>query len=160
MAVIGIVGLGLIGGSIAKAIKKNTAHAVYGYDKDPEVVKKAILIGAADGELADVSVLDFLIVALYPAATAEYIASIADKLKKTCIVTDVDGVKSTVCEKVFPIARKHGFTFIGGHPMAGVEFSGFDHSREALFKNASMILVPDKDADIGELERVKELYMR
>lgn len=159
MSVIGIVGLGLIGGSVAKAVKKNTPHTVLVYDKDPEVIKKAKLIGAADGEITDVFALDYLIVALYPAATVEYIRSVADKLKKSCIVLDVDGVKGTVCREVFPIAEKFGVTFIGGHPMAGVEFSGFDHSREALFKNASMILVPDKNVDIRALERVKELFL-
>lgn len=156
---IGIVGLGLIGGSIAKAIKKNTSHNVYAYDKNPEVMKKALLIGACDGELNDLSSLDMLIVALYPSATVEYVKEILPKLKKTCVVLDVDGVKGFICRELFPVAKAQGITFIGGHPMAGMEFSGFDYSKEALFNKASMILVPPVDVDISVLENVKKLFL-
>lgn len=157
--VIGVVGLGLIGGSLAKALKKNTAHIVLGYDTDETVMKKALLVGACDGVLKDVSCLDILIVALYPSATVEYIKSVAEKLKPTAIVIDADGVKGYVCKELFPLARAHGFTFIGGHPMAGMEFSGFDYSKEALFNNASMILVPDTNVHIGSLEEIKSLFL-
>ncbi len=155
---IGIVGLGLIGGSLAKAIKKNTPHRVFGLDIDVESLKKAFLTGAVDGELKDLGSLDMLIVALYPAATVRYVTENADKIDKKCIVMDVSGVKGAVCGPLFPLAREKGFTFIGGHPMAGVEFSGFDHAREALFKNASMVLVPDKNVTIDKLVAVKELF--
>ena len=155
---IGIVGLGLIGGSLAKAIKKNTPHRVFGLDIDVESLKKAFLTGAVDGELKDLGSLDMLIVALYPAATVRYVMENADKIDKKCIVMDVSGVKGAVCGPLFPLAREKGFTFIGGHPMAGVEFSGFDHAREALFKNASMVLVPDKNVTIDKLVAVKELF--
>lgn len=157
--VIGIVGLGLIGGSLAKSIKKNTAHTVYGLDKDAEVMKKAALIGAIDGELTDVGALDMLIVALYPSATVEFVKSNAAAFKKDCIVMDADGVKGVVCEALFPLAREYGFTFIGGHPMAGLEFSGFDYSKDALFKNASMIIVPDTNVTMDKLETVKSLFL-
>lgn len=155
---IGIVGLGLIGGSLAKAIKKNTPHRVFGLDIDVESLKKAFLTGAVDGELKDLGSLDMLIVALYPAATVRYVTENAGKINKKCIVMDVSGVKGAVCGPLFPLAREKGFTFIGGHPMAGVEFSGFDHAREALFKNASMVLVPDKNVTIDKLVAVKELF--
>lgn len=155
---IGIVGLGLIGGSLAKAIKKNTPHRVFGLDIDVESLKKAFLTGAVDGELKDLGSLDMLIVALYPAATVRYVTENAGKIDKKCIVMDVSGVKGAVCGPLFPLAREKGFTFIGGHPMAGVEFSGFDHAREALFKNASMVLVPDKNVTIDKLVAVKELF--
>ena len=155
---IGIVGLGLIGGSLAKAMKKNTPHRVFGLDIDVESLKKAFLTGAVDGELKDLGSLDMLIVALYPAATVRYVTENADKIDKKCIVMDVSGVKGAVCGPLFPLAREKGFTFIGGHPMAGVEFSGFDHAREALFKNASMVLVPDKNVTIDKLVAVKELF--
>ena len=90
---IGIVGLGLIGGSLAKAIKKNTPHRVFGLDIDVESLKKAFLTGAVDGELKDLGSLDMLIVALYPAATVRYVTENADKIDKKCIVMDVSGVK-------------------------------------------------------------------
>lgn len=157
--VIGVVGLGLIGGSIAKALKKHTPHTVLGYDIDDAVMKKAILTGACDGVLTDVSALDILIVALYPAATVEYVKNVADKVKKSAIVIDSDGVKGYVCKELFHVARENGFTFIGGHPMAGMEFSGFDYSKDALFNNASMILVPDTNVKITVLEEVKTLFL-
>lgn len=155
---IGIVGLGLIGGSLAKAIKKNTENNVFGYDVDKETISKAFLFGAIDGELNSLSDLDMLIVALYPSLTVEYIEKHADEIPRGCIVTDVCGVKGKICEILFPLARKNGFCYIGGHPMAGVEFCGFDHSRDALFKNASMVLVPDKNEDITNVEKTAELF--
>ena len=88
----------------------------------------------------------------------EHIEENADKIKKGAIVTDVSGVKKSVCDKLFPLAEERGFSFIGGHPMAGVEFSGFDYSKDALFKNASMILVPSKKESIGNCELLSELF--
>ncbi len=155
---IGVVGLGLIGGSIAKAIKKNTKHTVLGKDINEETMKKAVLIGAIDGELNAISQVDMLIVSLYPSATISYIEENADKIKKGAIVIDVSGVKKVVCEKLFPLAEEKGFSFVGGHPMAGIEFSGFDYSKDALFKNASMILVPSKKEKIGNAEILSELF--
>lgn len=155
---IGVIGLGLIGGSLAKAIKKNTTHTVLGKDINEETMKKAILTGAIDGELTDISLVDILIVSLYPSATVKFIEENAEKLKKGAIVTDVSGVKKSVCDKLFPLAEEKGFSFIGGHPMAGVEFSGFDYSKDALFKNASMILVPSKKESIGSCELLSELF--
>lgn len=155
---IGVIGLGLIGGSLAKAIKKNTTHTVLGKDINEETMKKATLTGAIDGELTDISLADLLIVSLYPSATVKFIEENADKIKKGAIVTDVSGVKKSVCDKLFPLAEEKGFSFIGGHPMAGVEFSGFDYSKDALFKNASMILVPSKKESIGNCELLSELF--
>lgn len=155
---IGVIGLGLIGGSLAKAIKKNTIHTVLGKDINEETMKKATLTGAIDGELTDISLADILIVSLYPSATVKYIKENVDKIKKGAIVTDVSGVKKSVCNKLFPLAEEKGFSFIGGHPMAGVEFSGFDYSKDALFKNASMILVPSKKESIGNCELLSELF--
>lgn len=155
---IGVIGLGLIGGSLAKAIKKNTTHTVFGKDINEETMKKAILTGAIDGELTDISLVDILIVSLYPSATVKFIEENAEKIKKGAIVTDVSGVKKSVCDKLFPLAEEKGFSFIGGHPMAGVEFSGFDYSKDALFKNASMILVPSKKESIGNCELLSELF--
>ncbi len=155
---IGVIGLGLIGGSLAKAIKKNTTHTVLGKDINEETMKKATLTGAIDGELTDISLADILIVSLYPSATVKFIEENADKIKKGAIVTDVSGVKKSVCDKLFPLAEEKGFSFIGGHPMAGVEFSGFDYSKDALFKNASMILVPSKKESIGNCELLSELF--
>lgn len=155
---IGIIGLGLIGGSLAKSIKKNTEHTVFGRDINKDTLSKATLQGAIDGELKSLEDIDMLIVALYPSATVDFIKENVKAIPKGCIVTDVVGVKSLMCKELFPLAKENGFTYIGGHPMAGVEFSGFDYSKEAMFKNASMILTPDKNEDIVVLEKMVNLF--
>lgn len=159
---IGIVGLGLIGGSIAKALKYNTDNTVCGTDIEKSVVLKAKLLGAIDKEL-DKNMLgecDMLIVALYPQATLDYIAENAHLFKKGAVVMDTCGVKSVLCDKLFAVAEQNGFTFIGAHPMAGLHFSGFEHSMPNMFNNASMILVPPKNVDIAVLEQLKNLFSK
>ncbi|MCQ4636596.1 prephenate dehydrogenase [Anaerovorax odorimutans] len=156
---IAIIGLGLIGGSMAKAIKENTDHTVYGYDLSDTVQKKAKLINAIDEPLTDELLrdCDLTIVALYPQAAIDYIRDKQELFKKGSIVLDCCGVKQAVCSQAEPIALKQGFVFIGGHPMAGLEHSGFDHAEKALFKNASMILTPTK-GNIQDVEKVKDLF--
>lgn len=157
---IGMIGLGLIGGSLAKALHKNTDHTVLGYDRDPGVILKAKAIGAITEELntEQIGECDLVIVALYPEATVEFVTEHQERFKKGAIVLDCCGVKRVVCEPLFPIAQKQGFTFIGGHPMAGKQFSGFLYATESLFENASMILVPDKDIRIEALYTVRDLF--
>ncbi len=156
---ISIIGLGLIGGSMAKAIKENTDHAVYGLDLKDSVVKKAQLIGAIDGPLTDerMADCDLNIIALYPQASIDFVREKQDIFKQGSIVLDCCGVKQIVCAGVEPIALKQGFVFIGGHPMAGLEHSGFNHAKKTLFKGASMILTPTK-GNIEDVEKVKDLF--
>ncbi len=157
---IAIVGLGLIGGSIAKAIKKYTPHTVLGYDSDEQVMYKARLLDAIDGELTDerLAICDWLIVATRPQAAVEYVQNHADLLKKETTVMDVCGVKGYVCQPLWKLAEEKGFTFIGGHPMAGREVSGFENAGADLFRDASMILTPPKGADMALLERIKKFW--
>lgn len=156
---IAVIGLGLIGGSMAKAIKQNTTHTVYGYDLQDTVVKKALLLGAIDAPLTDtlLSQCDLTIVALYPAASIDYVTQKASIIKKGAIVLDCCGVKESVCSRLEPLSQEHGFVFIGGHPMAGLEHSGFDHAKKALFMNASMVLTPTR-GDIEDVKKVKTLF--
>lgn len=156
---IGVVGLGLIGGSIAKALNQNTDYTVYGYDIDDTITKKAILVGAIEETLTEKMLpeCDMVIVCLWPEATVEYIEKHADKFKKGAIVLDTCGVKRFVCDRIEPIAAKHDWLFMGSHPMAGLEHSGFDHSKKALFDKASMVLVPAHGTKIEDVEKVKAL---
>lgn len=156
---IGIVGLGLIGGSIAKAYKKSNDHIVYGYDIDKTSLSYAKLSEAIDDVLDDenLAICDLLFVALYPDAAISYINEKADIIRKSAFVIDVCGTKRNICHECFRIADDHGFTFIGGHPMAGLQFSGIKYSNAELFKNASMVIVPPVFDDIALLERIKEL---
>ena len=157
---IGIVGLGLIGGSLAKAISQNTDHTVYGTDISEQVVRKAVLVDAIEQPLTDelLPQCDIVIVALYPQATIDYVKEHASLFKKDSIVVDCGGIKQLVCDELIPLAEEHGFLFVGGHPMAGREVSGFKASTPDLYKGASMLLVPTEATTPEALHTVKHLF--
>lgn len=157
---IGIVGLGLIGGSMAKALKYNTEHTVLGWNRTEEVVLKAKLLGAIDGKLTDEEIADcdMLICALYPKLTVDFVLKYAPVLKKGAVVLDTCGVKRVICNTLWAAAKEHGFVFYGAHPMAGLHFSGFSYSDVQMFQEASMILVPPEDADPNTLGMLKALF--
>ncbi len=157
---IGIIGLGLIGGSLAKALRQNTDNTVWGYDSKDSVMLRAQVVKAIDGELSreKLGQCDLVIVALYPADTVKYITTFKDEIKKGSIVIDCCGVKECVCTPLYDLAKQNGFTFIGAHPMAGIEFSGFEYSENSLFDDASMIMVPGVCADIEQLHMLKSLF--
>ena len=156
---IGIVGLGLIGGSLAKAISQNTDHTVYGFDLSEEVMAKAVLLDAIEQPLTDKILphCDIIIVALYPQATIDYVKEHADLIKKDAIVIDCGGVKRIVCDQLIPLGEEKGFLFMGGHPMAGLEHSGFAYAKKSLFNNASMVLCSTKGS-IEDVEKIKDLF--
>ncbi len=156
---VGVVGLGLIGASIAKTIRKHTDFIVLGYDMSDKVMESARLDGTIDGEL-DLSLdkCDIVVVALYPDDIVEFVKKNADNLKDT-IVIDCGGTKTKVCTELFPVAKKSGFTFIGGHPMAGIEKSGYDYSTDSLFDGAFMIMVPPEDIDARTLDYAKMFFI-
>ncbi len=158
---IGVIGLGLIGGSMAKAIRLNTEHEVYGTDIDRTVIMRAKVIEAINGELTDenISECDMLILALYPQDSIDAVKKYASKIKKGAYVIDCGGVKERVCNELPVVAKEHGFIFVGGHPMAGIEKIGFKYSNAKIFANASMILTPDKDIDIWVLEELKKFFL-
>lgn len=140
--IITVVGLGLIGGSLAKTIKKHTDHTVYGVDIDKETINMAVSQGAIDSETDDLSLADITIVALYPVATIDYIKENASRFKKGSIVIDSCGIKKAITDSVSGILAENDVTFIGVHPMAGREFSGFAYALDNLFDNASFIITP------------------
>ncbi len=155
---VGVVGLGLIGGSMAKAYKRQ-GHAVYGYDASETVTKFAILSGALDGALAreDYARCDLLFIATYPEAAVQFLRENGPYFSRDGIVMDLCGTKEMVCRAGFEAAREHGFTFVGGHPMAGTHNSGFKYAREDMFRGAPMVIVPPVRDDIALLARVKRL---
>lgn len=158
---VGVVGLGLIGGSIAKAFKRYTNHNILGMDIEHVAVTAAELLGAVDEELTfeKLDMCDIIIIATYPRTTVEFLEDNASRIKKGAKVIDCGGVKRTVCEKCFDIAEKNGFEFIGGHPMAGTQFTGFKYSVENMFDGASIILVPNRTDDISFLSEIKNLFL-
>lgn len=154
---IGVVGLGLIGGSFCKAIKEKTSHECFGMDINSEVIKKAISVSAIDKELEvkDLKNCDILIVSLYPKQTVSFLKENADNFKKGSIVIDACGVKSFITEQAENLLFEKGITFIGAHPMAGREFSGFDYSLADLFVGASFIMTPGDRVKESKIEIVK-----
>ena len=155
---VGIVGLGLIGGSLAKAYHE-AGHRVLAYDIDSSVTAFAQMANAIDEALSEENIAqcDLLLLAVYPQAAIDYLAQYAALLRKDAVVVDCCGTKRIVCEACFKIAKEHGFLFVGGHPMAGTHFSGFKYSRATLFKGAPMVLVPPVLDDMQMIERVCKL---
>ena len=141
---VAVIGLGLIGGSIAKAAKQNTEHRILGMDINESVRLKAKLLEAIDEICTsdDLPNCDMLILALHPRAAEEWLQQSAARLKEGALVVDCCGTKRKICQIGFELAEKYRFHFIGGHPMAGIERSGFDASSGKLFSKASMILTP------------------
>ena len=139
-----IVGLGLIGGSIAKALAAFTPHRVLGMDLDPEVLDQAVACGAIErpGYVEDLAQTDILWLCLYPQAAVEFVRANGSALKDGCIVTDACGIKNAVCPQLKALSEELGFVFVGGHPMAGKERNGFEVSEATLFRGASYLLVP------------------
>ena len=156
---IGIAGMGLIGGSLAKAYKISSEHAVYGYDIDEGALGTAQMSEAIDGILDEGTIgsCDCILIALYPKAAVDYMQIIAPLISGKTMVIDCCGIKRQVCDEGFRLAEQYGFTFVGGHPMAGTQYSGFKHSRANMFEGASMILVPPVYDDMGLLQQIKEL---
>ncbi len=154
---VGIVGLGLIGGSAAKAFKA-AGHTVYGYDIDATVLGYARLDGTIDKELAKNTLpqCNLILLTATPAAVIGYLADNAPYIAPQALVVDFCGTKRAVCEQGFALAAQYGFTFVGGHPMAGLQYSGYKHSRATLFGGASFIMVPPVHDDINLLDRVKQ----
>ena len=155
---IGVVGLGLIGGSLCKALGAN-GHRILGWDTDEHVRKYAVLTGVIREELTDERVpeCDYLFLAVCPGAAVETLRRLAPLIRKETVVCDICGVKRTVCEPCFGIAEEYGFTYIGGHPMAGKQFSGIKYADADLFRGATMILVPKEHEDLFVVSRLSDL---
>lgn len=154
---IGIVGLGLIGGSLAKAYSKAGGYEVLAYDLDQSVLSIAQVEGAVQGELTmeNAAGCELILIAVNPSAAIDYLKNVAPNLTSENLVIDCCGTKRDICEVGFDLAWQYGFTFAGGHPMAGTQFSGFAYSRADLFKNAPMVIVPKEFDDMKLLERIR-----
>ena len=152
---VGICGLGLIGGSMAKAYKEN-GHTVFAYDIDEATLGYATISEMIDGKLTEESInqCELIFVALYPEATIKYLSKIAPIVSKSTVVMDLCGTKKEICEVGFALAKDYGFTFVGAHPMAGKQYSGIKYSTATLFKGAPMVLVPPIYDDMAFIDRI------
>lgn len=155
---IGVIGLGLIGGSMAKALNQLADDTVYGFDTNPEVLQRAKLVNAIEEELTEeiLPLCDLVIIALYPEETRKALEKYAPLIKNGAVVMDCCGVKETIYPLGCELGKKYGFHFIGGHPMAGIEHAGFEYARKALFSNASMVLIPAKGTPIKVVDELKK----
>lgn len=156
---VGIVGLGLIGGSLAKAYKRSEGIRVLAFNRSREMLEFAFLAEAADAELTtdNIAECDLLLLCTYPASAIEYLKNAARHISPKTVVIDCLGTKREVCAAGFALAEQYGFTYAGGHPMAGTHNSGFKHSREDMFDGAPMVIVPPEHHDMELLDRIKEL---
>ena len=154
---VGILGLGLIGGSLARAYALE-GHRVLCCEKDEQMLSFAMLAGAVEAALTpeNINQCDLVLLAIYPEGSAAWLEQNAPYIRRDALVMDCCGVKTEVCRRCFPVAKEYGFTFMGGHPMAGTQFSGFKYSRGNLFEGAPMVLVPDRYDDPELLERAQK----
>ena len=156
---IAIIGLGLIGGSIAKAYKQNMNLQIWAEDKNEAVLKEALAQKVIDGVVNREKLRDceLVLIALYPEDTLKFMQEHADDFNPQGIVMDLCGIKQKICAEAFALAHKHGFHYLGGHPMAGTHKIGFKYSRANMFKEAAMILVPQENEKKELIEKAQEL---
>lgn len=155
---IGVVGLGLIGGSFARAYAK-AGHTVFACEQDQTILGFAQLAGVVDKPLQKDTIgqCDFIVLSIYAEACIHWLKLNADHIRPNAVVMDCCGIKQAICKECFQLAQKHGFTFVGGHPMAGSHNSGFKYSRANMFQGAPMVLVPPRFDDPSLLEHMKQL---
>ena len=155
---VGVVGLGLIGGSMVKAYAA-AGERVLAWNRNRSMLEFAMLSGEVDGELTkeSVPVCDLILICLYPDASVAWLEEMAGCINPHTLVMDCCGTKEKICEAAFPLARAHGFAFVGGHPMAGTRCSGYRSAEVNLYREQPMVIVPPRYDDIFLLDRVKEL---
>ena len=156
--IVGVAGIGLVGGSIARDYKA-AGHTVYVFDRTQGVMDYAHLAGVADGELSEgtIGACDLIFVALFPTDTIEYMEKMAPLVRTDAVVIDCGGTKRVICDAGFRLARQYGYTYVGGHPMGGTQLSGFKNSKAGMFKGAPMVIIPPVHDDIRFLQKIKEL---
>jgi len=154
---VGILGLGLIGGSLARAYALE-GHTVYAIQRNEQMLSFAMLAGAVHGRLNEetIPLCDLILLAIYPDGSASWLERNARLVSRDALVIDCCGIKREICRRCFPLAETYGFTFVGGHPMAGSQFSGFKYSRANLFEGAPMVLVPPVFDNMQLLDRIKK----
>ena len=154
---VGILGLGLIGGSMARAYAL-AGHTVLACEKDTQMLSFAMLAGAVHEPLTPNTIgdCDLILLAIYPGGSAVWLEENASYIHPSTLVMDLCGIKREICRRCFPLAEAYGFTFVGGHPMAGSQFSGFKYSRANLFEGQPMVLVPPRFDDMELLDRCRQ----
>lgn len=151
---IAVIGLGLIGASIARALKANTEHTIDGWNRNPAVSQIALDNGYIDAVAEDLASYHVVFIALPPQATVDYID--AHSFAEGAIVADICGVKGFLEEEVDKIPRP--FRYVGTHPMAGKETSGIESSSPTLFKGANIVITHNEKTDREAAQEIERLY--
>lgn len=159
---VGIVGLGLIGGSMAKTVREKTACRIYGCNRSRNIVEQAISENVLHGELNENTLkeCDLLILSLYAKNNIEYVKSNIQYMKKDAVIVDCTGIKEKVCNELSDFCKQQDIHFIGGHPMAGIEKSGYRYSYFGLFHNATMILCKDNNTNSDKYEQLSKFFLQ
>lgn len=154
---VGILGLGLIGGSLARAYSKH-GHQVFVADLNDSMVEFAQVAGVVHGVLDErtLPTCELILPAIFTGGAIQWLSDNAKYISPQALVIDCCGVKEDICRCGFALAEEYGFTFIGGHPMAGTQYSGFKYSRSNMFQGAPMVLVPPRFDDPMLLQRAVE----
>jgi len=162
MQSVGIIGLGLIGGSFAKAIRTHTDMRIYATDIDPSAISAALADGDIDGTLDDayLSEIEYLILALRPHDAIDWAQQNLTKVGSNCLVFDVSGIKELICDTIGSLAKDQGKRFVGAHPMAGYHEGGYQNASAQLFAGASLILCQDEYTQEDALEQLIEFGRR
>ena len=153
-----VAGLGLIGGSICKALHMYTEHGVYGWNRTAAVAEKALEEHVIDGIAGDdCSGFDMVMVCLYPAHIREWVRSHAATMTPGTIVIDVSGVKTDLPEELTKLCAQYGVHYLSTHPMAGKERAGYSVSDEDLYQGANFIMTPLPETPEYVIAQVKNV---
>lgn len=157
---IAIIGLGLIGGSIARRLRGFKNCTIAAYNRTAETILLAKQDGAIDEGSSDPSEVidgaDLIILCLYPQLNVDIIRDNLPHIKKGAVITDVSGVKGFMVNELKKLLPKD-VDFVGAHPMAGREVGGYKSSTDTLFNNASFLITPTKDNKPENIALVREL---
>lgn len=157
---IAIIGLGLIGGSIARRLRGFKNCTIAAYNRTAETILLAKQDGAIDEGSSDPSEVidgaDLIILCLYPQLNVDIIRDNLPRIKKGAVITDVSGVKGFMVEELKKLLPED-VDFVGAHPMAGREVGGYKSSTDTLFNNASFLITPTKDNKPENIALVREL---
>ena len=158
MSTVGVFGLGLIGGSFVKAYHE-AGWTVLAHNRTKSVLDFAMISGEVNGELTkeNIGECDLVLLTIFPEAVIKTLREYAPYIGKKPLVMDCCGTKRTVCHVLFPMAEEYGFTYVGGHPMAGTQYQGYKYAKADMYVDQPMVIVPPRYDDIFLLDRVKTL---
>ncbi|GAU78162.1 prephenate dehydrogenase/arogenate dehydrogenase family protein [Fusibacter sp. 3D3] len=162
---VAIIGLGLIGGSLAKAVRTHTNHHIIGFDLQKDVMTSALSEGVIDEAPERIEETlgksDIVFLCLYPFETVEFVKQHYNDFKEGSIVTDTAGLKSEIVQFYSKLTHNaKGIDFVGGHPIAGSEKSGFSNSSDQFFVGASYVLTPHRGNRASSIEQLTALIQK